>query len=279
MFRGFYTVASGMVAQQRRTELLTNNMANANTPGFKADQSVVRSFPDMLLSRIGNTNLPVQKNLGLKTTKTVGAVNTGVYMQETIPLFSQGQIRETELPTDIALIDGVLPTDPESGLAGSIFFRLENGQGQELYTRNGNLTLDADGYLVNPQGYYVLSENGQRIQLQNDDFSVLSDGRIMQEGAEVARLGISFAANPDLLVKQDNGLFSTNGNGTLPSAYTSQGVSFSMQQGYLEGSNVDPSKTMTEMLTAYRAFEANQKILQAYDRSMEKAVNEVGRVN
>lgn len=279
MFRGFYTVASGMVAQQRRTELLTNNMANANTPGFKADQSVVRSFPDMLLSRIGHTNLPVQKNLGLKTTKTVGAVNTGVYMQETIPLFSQGQIRETELPTDIALIDGVLPTDSESGLAGSIFFRLENGQGQELYTRNGNLTLDADGYLVNPQGYYVLSENGQRIQLQNDDFSVLSDGRIMQEGAEVARLGISFAANPDLLVKQDNGLFSTNGNGTLPSAYTSQGVSFSMQQGYLEGSNVDPSKTMTEMLTAYRAFEANQKILQAYDRSMEKAVNEVGRVN
>jgi len=279
MFRGFYTVASGMVAQQRRTELLTNNMANANTPGFKADQSVVRSFPDMLLSRIGNTNLPVQKNVGLKTTNTVGAVNTGVYMQETIPLFSQGQIRETELPTDIALIDGVLPTDPESGLAGSIFFRLENGQGQELYTRNGNLTLDADGYLVNPQGYYVLSENGQRIQLQNDDFSVLSDGRIMQEGAQVARLGISFAANPDLLVKQDNGLFSTNGNGALPSAYTSQGVSFSMQQGYLEGSNVDPSKTMTEMLTAYRAFEANQKILQAYDRSMEKAVNEVGRVN
>lgn len=279
MFRGFYTVASGMVAQQRRTELLTNNMANANTPGFKADQSVVRSFPDMLLSRISSTNIPVQKNLNLKTANYVGAVNTGVYLQETIPQFVQGQIRETELTTDIALIDGAMPADPETGVAGAIFFRLENGEGQELYTRNGNLTLDAGGNLVNPQGLYVLSETGERIQLQNDNFSVTPDGRIMQEGAEVARIGISFASNPELLLKQDNGLFSTGENGILPSAYGEEGVTFSMQQGFLEGSTVDPSKTMTELLTAYRAFEANQKILQAYDRSMDKAVNEVGRVN
>ncbi|MFC4410652.1 flagellar hook-basal body protein [Chungangia koreensis] len=279
MFRGFYTVASGMVAQQRRTELLTNNMANANTPGFKADQSVVRSFPDMLLSRIGSTNIPVQKNLNLKTAKQVGAVNTGVYLQETIPQFIQGQIRETELTTDLALVDGAMPADPATGVAGAIFFRLENGEGQELYTRNGNLTLDADGYLVNPQGLYVLSETGERIQLQNDNFSVTPDGRIMQEDGEVARIGISFANNPELLLKQDNGLFSTGENGNLPSAYGEEGVTFSMQQGFLEGSTVDPSKTMTELLTAYRAFEANQKILQAYDRSMEKAVNEVGRVN
>jgi len=279
MFRGFYTVASGMVAQQRRTELLTNNMSNANTPGFKADQSTIRSFPDMLLSRIGSTNIPVQNNLNLKTAKQVGAVNTGVYLQETIPLFVQGQIRETELTTDLALVDGAMPANPDTGSAGAIFFRLENGEGQELYTRNGNLTLDAGGYLVNPQGLYVLSDTGERIQLQNDNFSVTPDGRIMQEGAEVARIGISFANNPELLLKQDNGLFSTAGNGVLPSAYEAEGVTFSMQQGFLEGSNVDPSKTMTELLTAYRAFEANQKILQAYDRSMDKAVNEVGRVN
>lgn len=279
MFRGFYTVASGMVAQQRKTELLTNNMANANTPGFKADQSVVRSFPDMLLSRIGSTNIPVDRNLNIKTAKQVGAVNTGVYLQETIPLFVQGQIRETEMTTDLALVDGAMPADPETGVAGAIFFRLENGEGQELYTRNGNLTLDAAGNLVNPQGLYVLSETGERIQLQNDNFSVTPDGRVMQDGTEVARIGISFAANPEMLQKQDNGLFGTADNGVLPSAYDAEGVTFSMQQGFLEGSNVDPSKTMTELLTAYRAFEANQKILQAYDRSMEKAVNEVGRVN
>ena len=60
MFRGFNTVASGMIAQQRRTELLTNNMANANTPGFKADQSTIRSFPEMLMSRLGPTQIPTK---------------------------------------------------------------------------------------------------------------------------------------------------------------------------------------------------------------------------
>ena len=64
----------------------------------------------------------------------------------------------------------------------------------------------------------------------------------------------------------------------LPSAYGQAGVTFSMQQSYLEGSNVDSAKSMTDLMTAYRAFEANQKVLQAYDKSMEKAVNEIGRV-
>ncbi len=94
----------------------------------------------------------------------------------------------------------------------------------------------------------------------------------------MATLGVSFSANPDLLVKQDNGLFRTNDGANLPSAYEQEGVTFGLQQSYLEGSNVDSAKSMTDLLTAYRAFEANQKVLQAYDKSMEKAVNEIGRV-
>lgn len=278
LFRGFYTVASGMIAQQRRTELLTNNMANANTPGYKADQSVIRSFPDMLMSRLGNTQIPTDDPLQLKTLNRVGAINAGVYMQETLPLFTQGQINETELTTDVALIDGNVPTNPATGKPGAFLFRLENqGQG-ESYTRNGNFTLDGQGFLVNPQGLYVLSDEGTRIQLQNDDFSVEADGRILVEDAEVNRIGISFAENPQALLKEDNGLFRTADETNLPSAYTTPEATFSMQQGFLEGSNVDSARTMTDMLTAYRAFEANQKVLQAYDRSMEKAVNEIGRV-
>lgn len=69
-----------------------------------------------------------------------------------------------------------------------------------------------------------------------------------------------------------------DGGGNLPSAYTSDGVQFSLQQGMLEQSNVDASRTMTDMMTAYRAFEANQKVLQAYDHSMEKTVNEIRKV-
>lgn len=277
MFKGFYTVASGMIAQQRRTELLSNNLANANTPGFKADQSSIRSFPDMLLSSVGKTNAPANQQAGSQYMTQVGALNTGVYMQETLPNYVQGQIYGTNFTTDMALIDGNLPQS-EDGVTGSIFFRLEHPEGGEAYTRNGNFTLDGQGYLVNAQGLYVLSDAGQRIQLQNDDFQLGEDGAVYVNNQQVARVGVSYAENPNVLQKQDNGLLRMQDGGALPTAYGTDGVNFTLRQNFLEGSNVDSSRTMTDLMTAYRAFEANQKVLQAYDRSMEKTVNEIGRV-
>ncbi|WP_342513221.1 flagellar hook-basal body protein [Sporosarcina sp. FSL K6-1522] len=278
MFRGFYTVGSGMIAQQRKTEMLANNMANANTPGFKAEQATIRSFPEMYMSSIEKTRIPTQNGFNLKGLSPVGPISTGVYMQETLPLFTQGQLRESGQTTDVALIDGRLPIDEASGVQGSIFFRLEHDNGGEHYTRNGNFALDPNGFLTNPQGYYVLDTNGQRIALQNDDFQITEEGVIMEGGTAVATLGISFAQRPDTLIKQGNGTFVTENGANLPNANGVAGVTYSMQQGYLEGSNVDSAQAMTDMMTAYRAFEANQKILQAYDRSMEKAVTEIGRI-
>lgn len=77
MFKGFYTVATGMVAQQRKTEILTNNMANANTPGFKSDQTTIRSFPDMLMSAVNSTSIPTENGFTVKNLNPVGAVNAG----------------------------------------------------------------------------------------------------------------------------------------------------------------------------------------------------------
>lgn len=279
MFRGFYTVASGMIAQQRRTEMLTNNMANANTPGFKAEQSTIRSFPDMYMSNLNKTRIPTKDGFNINGISPQGPISTGIYMQETLPLHTQGQLLETELTTDIALIDGNLPTDAETGLPSAIFFTLENPENGELYTRNGNFAIDADGFLTNPSGYYVLDTNGNRIELQSDDFQVTNAGIIMEDGNAVATLGVSFAENAGALMKQGDGLFVTETGENLVAANGAAGVTYSMQQGYVEGSNVDTARAMTDMLTAYRAFEANQKILQAYDRSMEKAVTEIGRVN
>lgn len=277
MFKGFYTVATGMLAQQRRTELLSNNLANANTPGFKADQSSIRSFPDMLLSSVGKTNASASQQAGSQYMSQVGVLNTGVYMQETIPNYVQGQIYSTDFTTDMALVDGNLPQNDDGG-TGSIFFRLEYPEGGEAYTRNGNFTLDGQGYLVNAQGLYVLSDTGQRIQLQNDDFQLAQDGSVYVNNQQVARIGVSYAANPNLLQKQDNGLLRLQDGGALPTAYGVDGVNFTLRQNYLEASNVDSSRTMTDLMTAYRAFEANQKVLQAYDRSMDKAVNEIGKI-
>lgn len=279
MFKGFYTVTSGMLAQQRRTEILTNNMANANTPGFKADMSTVRSFPDMLMSAVKSNGIPTEKGLNLLQAKQVGALNTGVYLQETLANYSQGSLTQTDLTTDIALVDGNMPVDEESGNPGAVFYRLRTADGTEAYTRNGSFTLDGEGNLVTGTGHYVLDENGEQIQLQNDRFAVSPDGYILDEnGTQLARLGVSFAANTDVLMKQENGLYTLLDGEALPSAYGAEGVTFGLQQGYVEASNVDASKSMTDLLTAYRAFEANQKVLQAYDKSMEKAVS-LGQVN
>lgn len=279
MFKGFYTAMSGMTAQQRKTEILTNNMANANTPGYKSDQSTIRSFPDMLMSAITSNGIPTEHGLNVLKATPVGALNTGVYTQETLANYAQGALQQTGLSTDVALIDGQLPIDQQSGNVGAIFFRVQHPDGNEAYTRNGNFTLDGQGNLVTGMGLRVLDSNGNPIQLGNDQFTISPQGNITDEnGVQVAQLGVAFSANTDVLMKQDNGLFRMLDGEALPSAYDVDGVTFSMQQQYLEASNVDASQSMTNLLTAYRAYEANQKVLQAYDKSMDKAVNDIGRV-
>ncbi|WP_174734289.1 flagellar hook-basal body protein [Mesobacillus harenae] len=278
MFRGFYTVASGMVAQQRRTDMLTNNMSNANTPGFKADQSTMRPFPEMLLQHFDQTNIPTQRGLNFPSNKVIGSLNTGVYMQEAIPKFIQGDLRQTDNTTDVALQDALMPVDPDTGREGSVFFTVQNAEGDVRYTRNGSFTLDGQGYLTTASGLYVLNDQGNRIQLSSDRFTVTDNGVLAGENSEAARIGVGFAANSERLMKEGDGLYRTEEANGLPNAYNINGAQFSVKQGQLEQSNVDVSRTMTDMLTAYRSFEANQKILQAYDRSMDKAANEIGRI-
>jgi len=268
MFRGFFTAAAGMMAQQRRTEMLTNNMANANTPGFKADQSSIRAFPELLLERMNKTGQMAE----------VGPLNTGTYMQETVPKFIQGDAKETGQKTDLALFDLNMPVNNANGLQGSVFFTVRDQNGQIRYTRNGNFTLSPQGYLTTGDGQNILDTNGNPIQLASDQFMVSENGLITGANGERAQLGIAFANNPERLIKEGNGLYRTENGTALPGAQGQPDVQFKLQQGFLEQSNVDISKSMTDLLTAYRTFEANQKIMQAYDRSMDKAVNEVGKV-
>lgn len=275
MFKGFYSAASGMLTGQRRAEMLTNNLANANTPGFKADQASTRAFPEMLLSRI-NTPTTAKRNGGLPTVNQIGTLNTGVYIQDVTPNFNQGDLTKTELTTDIALNNITMPLS-NNGMQGNVFFTVQSQSGGTQYTRNGNFTMDGAGYLTTGTGQLVLDTNGQPIQLFNNDFTVTEDGFIQQNGQNVVRLGIAYAENPNSLSKTANGLYEAN-EGALPSAYNNNQVQFTTKQGYIERSNVDATDTMTNLLTAYRTFEANQKVLQAYDRSMDKAVNEIGKV-
>lgn len=260
MLRGLSTAASGMYAQQRKTDLITNNLANMNTPGYKESQSAIRAFPEMLLQKVGGIEKP---NLP----KEVGTINTGVYMQETLPRYVQGDLHQTNENTDLALTNG-----PN----GTVFFTVED-QNQVKYTRNGRLVIDEEGILSTTEGFPVLDRQGNQITLDNDQFTVTSNGVITMNGNQVAQLGIALTDDPQELIPEGNGLLRTEeGAGELPFADQEP---FSVSQGFYERSNVDPSRAMTEMLSAYRSFEANQKIVQAYDRSLDKAVNEVGKVN
>lgn len=277
MLRGFYTAASGMLTQQRMTEMLTNNMANANTPGFKADQASIRAFPELLLQRINNQGVP-NTSTHLPGGKHIGSLTTGTYMQEAIPNYIQGDLQETGRKTDIALLERNVPINQETGQKAALFYHVQNGNGQDRYTRNGNFTIDGQGFLTTNEGYYVLNQDNERISIQSGEFSLNEEGILFENNEVIGKLNIVVAENPNVLIKEGNGLFRTEDEQDLPSAIGNREIVYSLQQGFIERSNVDSAQTMTQMLTAFRSFEANQKVLQAYDKSLEKTVNEIGRL-
>lgn len=266
MLRGFYSAASGMMTQQRYQEALGNNIANANTPGYKSDQALIRSFPEMLIAAQGNRQLPTTQNVKIPFHQPIGSLNTGVYVQEYVPNFEQGDVRETNMPTDLALIQNNVPDE-----TGGLFFRVQNEAGEESLTRNGNFTIDGDGFLVTNEGYYILSESGEPVQPGSRNFTVSNEGMLEVDGLNV-QLGIGYTADVNELSKEDDNLF----NGEFVPA--PENADFSIHQGVLEGSNVDAARTMTEMMTAYRNFEMNQRVLRAYDESLGMAVSDIGRL-
>lgn len=265
MLRGFYTAASGMITQQRQQDALSNNLANVNTPGFKADQAAIQSFPDMLLSEM-NTRQIGSTGHRIPTNQQVGPLSTGVYVQEMIPQFSQGDLRETGLDTDVAIVHQQLPDEN-----GSVFFTVQGTDGTTQLTRNGNFTIDEEGYLVTNEGLYVLDQAGNSIQTGGQEFRISPEG-VIQTSTGQTMLGTTYIENAQQLEKQDNGLF-TGAEGVIP-----PNGSVTVEQGFLEGSNVDLMQVMTQMMESYRMFETNQRVLKAYDQSMEKTVNDIGRI-
>lgn len=275
VFKGFYTAASGMLALQRRQEMLTNNIANINTPGYKADQASMRSFPSMLLNEMSGTgffgnNTPEKKQ--------IGSISTGVYAQDVTPLFVQGDLQQTDLYTDLSLVQQGGFINEETGRPSSILFTVENQNGETRYTRNGSFSVDDIGNLVTSTGEFVLDVNGERINVGANQFKVDDQGYITVNGAQQGRIGIAFIEEANMLVKEGSGLYRLEGAGAVGQAYDNPNVNFQVRQGFIERSNVNIEETMVNMMNTFRAFEANQKVLQAYDRSMEKAVNEIGRI-
>lgn len=272
MFRGFYTAASGMISQQRRQEMISNNIANVNTPGYKADRISLRSFPELLIHEMNSQRLPVQGNVSRRKQTPIGLLNTGVYTQELTPNFQQGMLRNTGLYTDVAIIDEAYPDEE-----GAVFFTVENEEGGLRYTRNGNFQVDGQGYLTTNDGLYVLDQAGNRIFTGDMEFVLHPDGTIEIAGMAIP-LGLSYIANPKELTKEGHDLFNPEPGNVVGEDPAAAGALFSVKQGFLEGSNVDTAQAMVDMIQAYRNFEMNQRVLKEFDNTMNKTVNEVGRL-
>ncbi|HSU79606.1 MAG TPA: flagellar hook-basal body protein [Candidatus Angelobacter sp.] len=270
MLRGLYTAAAGMSAQMDRQQTITNNLANVNTPGFKQDLTALHSFPNLLLQQMG----------GQDSGASIGGLSTGVYAQENMTDFSIGTPKTTNQPTDIALVGQSLPVNPTTKQPeGALFFTVKQPDGQIRYTRNGSFSIDGLNRLATAEGNLVLDQKGQPITLQSNDFTVESDGSIVQNGSKTATIGMAYSTNPNQQLEKDGeGLYKSSKAVNLPMAQTTPGVSFQLKQGSLETSNVQLDQSMTDLMMAYRSFQANQQVLKAYDSTLDLAANKVGAV-
>lgn len=256
-----------MMANQRSTETISNNISNINTPGYKTDESSLRAFPELLLQKMGQKHTP---NTGMNRSyqQPLGNLSTGVYTQENIADFSQGDLKETGLETDLAIVNGEMPDEN-----GAIFFTVENEDAEERVTRNGHFTVDGAGYLTANNGSYILDENNNRIQTNGLAFDIDTNGAV-QIGEEEFFLNMSYVEDVNGLTKDTDDMYELAAETAVDPA--DAGAVFTVEQGKLEGSTVDGEQAMTAMLEAYRSFELNQKVLKTYDESMSKTVNEVG---
>ena len=258
MIRALYTSGWSMRANNKQMDVVSNNLANVSTIGYKKDTVVYESFPEVMVRRINDTRST------LNPSGKVGNVQLGNDIGEVFTYYTSGQLNNTDSSLDLAI-----------GNSDSAFFSIgvpnENGEITEYYTRNGSFALNPQGQLVTSEGYIVLGTNGA-ITLEGENFTVLDDGSIVQNEEIVARLAIKEFTDTTTLRKFGENLIQTTDQ-TQEQEFT--GV---VKQGYIEQSNVNTINEMINMITVLRAYEANQKVVQALDGTLEKAVNEVGVV-
>lgn len=295
MIRGLYTATAGMIAQQRKHDAATNNIANINTPGFKQNTVVQRSFPEMLIQlvRDGESGPGGQQ-------RTIGSLHTGVFAEESVPLFAQGDLLETGLNTDLAILSNIqveglvfdasgraVNADGEFVFQPQAFFTVMNAQGELRYTRDGRFTVNEAGEWIAAGGHRLVGANGLpvssggavnvRVTPQGALIDADTGEPLVDEDGEPVALLISVIENPHNLIREGEGMFRL-ADGAPPARALVPGENATVRQGYVERSNVDAVAATVNMMAALRAYEANQRVIQFYDRSLDKAVNEVGRV-
>ncbi|MBB30912.1 MAG: flagellar biosynthesis protein FlgG [Gemmatimonadetes bacterium] len=254
MLEGLYTSGSSMLARSTRQDVIANNMANTNVTGFKRDGIFLKELGEA--RRKGSGGYPTWRENRV----------SGAYID-----FEQGALRQTNSTLHFAI-------------QGPGFFQVRTPQG-DMYTRNGEFSLNREGVLVTNLGQPVLDNSGREIKVEGDDFTVNEEGEILEHGDVIATLAIhDFEKDIDGYYQDPDGIsrLEPKQNGfylPIPGVNRAQiTTDTKVLQGFIEQSNADPIVQMVDMVELFRFYEADQRVIRAQDDTLDRAVNEVGNI-
>ena len=249
MSRGFYTLASGMLTQQRKIDISSNNIGNLNTPGYKREQAVTSNFGNLLINKYKQNGIHEEA----EPLDNVSVLRTVI---ENNTYHSQGALEETGLATDFAIM-------------GPGFFAIDIND-QRFYTRNGNFDIDMEGYLILGGAGRVQGEFGD-IFIGTDNFGFGEDGSIIVDSEIVDSISIYDFADYNNLNKYGEGMFISDAE---PNVVDNPVI----VNKTIEKSNVNLTEELTGIMSSQRALQTAAQALKIYDMINEKAVNEIGKI-
>ncbi len=246
MIKGIYHSAAGMISREYKLRAVSNNLANANTTGYKADRRAFRATVNNEMVQSGPWGDPTR----------VHELERGRYMD-----WEGGPIEVTNVPHQFAL-------------NGPGFFQVYDQDADQIkYTRNGQFHMTTDGHIVTSAGMQLLDDRGKPVQIYGKDFIVSEDGGIWQDGVKTGKISVVEFEDLSMLEKEGNSVW-YNFNADMPPSPASE---TEIHQGALEKSNVTVVREMVEMIELNRLYEASSRVLTAQDQTLSKAVNQVGR--
>ncbi len=254
MTYGLWLSTAGLQVNEYRQDVMANNLANADTTGFKHDLAVIHER--MVESRSGAGNRAFAHPL-------LDRLTGGVWVKPTVYTFEQGALESTDRPLDVAIY-------------GEGFFTVRDGD-QTRFTRDGRFTLNRDGELVMVAGrgrFRVLSDVGEPILLDTGHpggITISSDGTIGQGAGQIAKLGVVDFADRSQLSKAGENVYRNHGAPGTPS-------SSEVRSGYLERSTADPIRGLAAMIEVSRAYQLNANLISLQDQTIGQAVGRVGRI-
>jgi len=251
LYRGVYTAAMGMLADITKMDILSNNLANIETNGYKADTPTFRAYLTREIYRIK----PEPENRRVEFSK-IGDVEQAIIVDEIRTHYAQGIIEQTNVPTHLAI-------------SGEGFFAVRKGN-EVFYTRNGEFVVNGNRQLVNTQGYYLLDRNGNVITLPENGY-IDEAGNVYDANRNiVSRVAIYTLQNPR---KMGETLFT--GQAQIVNI-DDPNSNVRILQGYVEKSNVNAVREMVKLIEAQRHYDATSKAIVIHDELLNKVINSVG---